>query len=128
MTEENRRVLYVGTYLEGAEIPLLKHEGFICDRAETRNEAVLAAERAKYCGALITSLRIGAGDCKPSKEYCGNGLELIRDLSEKGLPMVVLTGASKEVRMLARVNGAQEVLSKPLPLEEWMPVVKRTFL
>lgn len=105
----------------------LEEGGFRCVSSGSLSESREYLKQGGFAGVFFASLRIPAEKNKPPVKDCDNGIELVRDVQEKGLPIVVLTGASGDVLDNLRVLGVEEVVEKPVNPSEYVAAAKRAF-
>mgnify|MGYP001618295702 CR=1 FL=1 len=107
---------------------ILSHEtGHEYVSVETKSEAEEAIESGQYAGVLITSLRIHPGHGFSRQEYCGTGLAVIRCAKEKGLPVIVISGADEKVKKRALEMGVDRFIKKVTFEDEYVPIAKEVF-
>ena len=80
----------------------------------TAIESVREVSEEDYNGIFFETLRIGKSSLD---DYCRGGLDLVAILSEKGLPIMVVSGAGPDVLEKAEKLGAKTI-PKPLELRE----------
>jgi CheY-like chemotaxis protein len=127
-----KKILYVNnpqTHYR-CEVDFLNNAGFECVIVGTRSDAHKLLDRDIFSGVFIGSLRIASGEgVEPSREFgqCGNGVELVRAVQDKGLPLIVLTGASQDTIRSLKDLGVNEVLLKPCMPKDYIAAAKRVF-
>ncbi len=125
----NKKILFVRTNpVESRCIKeFLQHKtGLDYIPMETRADAEEAIDSKNYGGVFIESLRIAHGEINGVSEYCEHGIAVARYAKEKGLPVVVLTGAdSKVIDKLSEMDVW--VIRKPASYEEYVAAAKKAF-
>jgi len=80
--------------------------------------------RGGYDGFFMTDLTVTSRIGRNELAAYENGLEIVKLASEKGLPTVVATGASEEIRKKAENLGAKKVLEFPADVDDVLAAFK----
>ena len=127
---DKKKILYVSNI----PTPLLK---FLRARTDSEYDDAYYVEEVEemleskdYDGVFLGSLRIPSWKAANDGEdrYCGGGVKIARDVKEKGLPVLVLSGTSDgEVLKQLRECNVDRIEHKPTSIKVLTDAISEVF-
>lgn len=113
-----KKILYVASRYDGVTNLIqeqLDESEFEFGNVHTEEEVKRKLAEGDYEGVFFETLKVGRSSLD---DYCRGGLDLVASACEKGLPVMVLSGAGFDILEKAEELGARKALGKPFKVNE----------